>query len=53
MRLDDLEDADKKRKNNKNAKEIVAVLKDVDINRMSPIEAFDMLGELIKKARDE
>ena len=40
-------------KNNKNAKEIVAVLKDVDINRMSPIEAFDMLGELIKKARDE
>ncbi|MBO5772420.1 MAG: DNA mismatch repair protein MutS [Clostridia bacterium] len=53
MRLDSLEDAEQKRKNNANSKQILSILKDLDINRMSPIEAFDVLADLAKKAKNE
>lgn len=33
------------------AKEVVAVLRDIDMNRVSPIEAFDILNSLVTKVK--
>ena len=34
------------------AKEVTAVLRDIDINRVSPIEAFDILNSLVTKVKN-
>lgn len=34
------------------AKEITAILRDIDINRISPIEAFDILNSLVTKVKN-
>ncbi|MBP3431816.1 MAG: DNA mismatch repair protein MutS [Clostridia bacterium] len=48
------EDEEKRKleKNNKKGQEVLAVLKDIDINRLSPLESFEVLQDLISKAKD-
>lgn len=40
-------------KNNKLGLKILSILRDLDINRMSPIESFEVLNDLINKAKSE
>ncbi|MBE7075685.1 MAG: DNA mismatch repair protein MutS [Clostridiales bacterium] len=49
------EDEEKTRqeKNNKLGQKILSILRDIDINRMSPIEAFEILHDLIDKSKSE
>ncbi len=37
---------------NKTASEVVSILSDIDINRVSPIEAFDILNTLVNKVNN-
>jgi len=48
------EDEEKVRqdKNNKLGQQILSILRDMDINRMSPIESFEVLNDLIMRAKD-
>lgn len=39
--------------NNKLALSILSILKDLDINRISPMHAFELLGDLIEKSKGE
>ena len=39
------------KKSDKAAREIAYTLKDIDMNRVSPIEAFDILNNLVKKVK--
>ena len=39
--------------NSKLGNEILAVLRDIDMNRVSPMSAFDTLGDLVAKAKKE
>ena len=39
--------------NNKLALSILSILKDLDINRISPMYAFELLGDLIEKSKGE
>ena len=34
------------------AQEVCAVLRDTDMNRVSPIEAFDILNNLVKRVKE-
>lgn len=45
------EDKNKAEENNKVAQEILAVIKDIDINRVSPMSAFDILVDLVSKVK--
>lgn len=36
---------------NKTAQEVTAILRDIDINKVSPIEAFDILNTLVKRVK--
>ena len=45
------EDAGRQRQYNKAAQEVAAVLRDIDINKVSPIEAFDILNSLVKRVK--
>ncbi len=36
---------------NKAAQEVAAILRDIDINKVSPIEAFDILNTLVKRVK--
>ena len=47
------ENKEKAKENTKVALEILSTLKDIDINRISPIYAFDILNDLTKKAKEE
>ncbi len=39
--------------NTKVANEILSILKDVDINRVSPMSAFELLSDIVAKAKEE
>ena len=39
--------------NTKTALSILSILKDVDMNRVSPMHAFDLLADLVKRAKEE
>lgn len=43
--------AAEQRQFNKVAQDITAILRDIDINRVSPIEAFDILNTLVKRVK--
>ena len=44
--------AARERQFNKTAQEGSAILRDIDINKTSPIEAFDILNTLVKKVKE-
>lgn len=44
-------EAQTERRLNKIAQEITSVLRDIDINKVSPIEAFDILNSLVKRVK--
>ena len=48
------EDEEKRKaeKNNKLGQQLLSVLKDMDINRMSPMESFEVLNDLISRVKD-
>ena len=39
--------------NTKLAVNLLNIIKDIDINRISPIQAFDILGDLISRAKED
>ena len=43
----------KQEKNNKKGQQILSILRDLDINRMSPMETFEILNDLIDKSKEE
>lgn len=47
------EERTKQEKNNKLGQKLLSILRDMDINRMSPIESFEVLNDLISKAKTE
>lgn len=47
------ENKNKAEENTKLAMSILASLKDIDITRVSPMHAFDLLNDFVKKAREE
>ena len=49
------EDEERQRaeKNNKLGQKILSILKDVDINRMTPMESFEVLNDLVNSAKGE
>lgn len=47
------EERTKQMKNNKLGQKILSMLRDMDINRMSPMESFEVLNDLIDKAKTE
>jgi len=54
LNLDEITDCkarETQRRLAKNAQEVTAILRDIDINKVSPIEAFDILNTLVKKVK--
>ncbi len=47
------EERTRQEKNSKLGLQLLAVLKDMDINRMSPMESFEVLNDLIARAKQE
>ena len=47
------EEREKQNKNNKLALKLLSMLRDMDINRMSPIESFEVLNDLIERAKNQ
>jgi DNA mismatch repair protein MutS len=49
------EDVERQRqeKNSKLGQKLLSILRDLDINRMSPMESFEILNDLISKSKDE
>ncbi len=47
------EERRKQDKNNKLGQKLLSILRDMDINRMSPIESFEVLNDLISQAKIE
>ncbi len=47
------EERSKQEKNNKLGQQLLSILRDMDINRMSPIESFEVLNDLISRAKEE
>lgn len=43
----------KKEKENKLGRQILSILKDIDINKISPIESFTILNELVDRSKTE
>lgn len=50
--LDKIQSDAQSRKSNKVAQEVAAILRDIDINKISPIEAFDVLNSLVKRIKE-
>ena len=50
--MDELEKAGTLKNNSRTEQEVAAVLRDIDINRISPIEAFDILNSLVTKVKN-
>ena len=50
--MDDLEKAGTLKNNSKTEAEVASILRDIDINRVSPIEAFDILNSLVMKVKN-
>ena len=46
------ENKQKAENNNKLAQSILSIIKDIDINRISPMTAFDILNDLVTKAKE-
>ncbi len=42
----------RKEKNNKLGQKILSILKDIDMNRVTPMESFEMLNDLVNKAKE-
>ena len=51
INLDKLSQANSTRQATKTAQEVTSVLRDIDINRLTPIEAFDILNTLVSKVK--
>lgn len=51
LKIDDISSAKQKVADNKQASQIVAIIKDIDINKCSPIEAFEILMDLTNKVK--
>ena len=51
LSMDELEKAGTLKNVDNAAKEVASVLRDIDINRISPIEAFDILNSLVTKVK--
>lgn len=53
LNLDEITDnkVQEQRQFNKTAQEVTAILRDIDINKVSPIEAFDILNTLVKRVK--
>ncbi len=47
------EERARQEKNNKIGQQVLSILRDLDINRMSPMETFEVLNDLISRAKDE
>lgn len=47
------EERTRQEKNNKTGQQILSMLRDMDINRMSPIESFEVLNDLISRAKNK
>ena len=47
------EERARQEKNNKLGAQVLSILRDLDINRMSPIESFEILNDLISRSKDE
>jgi len=47
------EERSRQEKNNKLGAQVLSILRDLDINRMSPIESFEILNDLISRSKDE
>ncbi len=52
LNLDKVQQAVSSRQVAKTSQEVCAVLRDTDMNRISPIEAFDILNSLVKKVKE-
>ncbi len=52
LNLDEIEHISETRQVNKTSREVSSVLRDLDMNRISPIEAFDILNTLVKKVKE-
>ena len=50
-KIEDIETTQKHKEIARTANEVVSVLKDLDINRCSPIEAFGILSDLVNKVK--
>ena len=50
--LEEVQNSDNSRQVAKTAQEVTSVLRDIDVNRISPIEAFDILNSLVKKVKE-
>lgn len=50
--LENINDNEASRANNKSAQEVASVLRDIDMNRVSPIEAFDILNNLVQRIKN-
>lgn len=47
------EERERAEKNNKLGQKLLSILKDIDMNRMSPMESFEVLNDLTKTAKGE
>ncbi len=50
--LQTLSDSADNKKSSKSAQEVASILRDLDINRISPIEAFDILNNLVRRIKN-
>jgi DNA mismatch repair protein MutS len=53
FKLDSVETAKSRKDASKQLADIAAILRDLDINRCSPIEAFEILADLTKRVKDK
>ncbi len=49
--LENIQANEQSKKSNKTAQEVASILRDIDMNRISPIEAFDVLNNLVKRIK--
>ena len=52
LNLQQIEQQSNSRQVTKTAQEVSSILRDIDVNRISPIEAFDILNSLVKKVKE-
>lgn len=50
--LQNLQANEQSKKSNRAAQEVASILRDIDMNRVSPIEAFDVLNNLVKRIKE-
>ena len=52
LNLDEVEKLSASKQVTKTSQEVSSILRDIDMNRISPIEAFDILNSLVKKVKE-